>query len=225
MGARRIPYDRIPDRRRAGSLPVLLCQRPREAAAGRARQRRRSGSVSLRRAGRGLRMDRTGAMVRTAGRTEHGGPAMARTAGCAPSGGGGSSDALRGGITGPAGHPVFVTRGAGTFSGIHQRTIASFLAATEAQEEWAFKALLDRAKASVWLVSRLPMVRRERRQRPAPVPAICRSAACARRRPRKSTIGSRKRWSLWSMNWVVRERFHATRRNRRKPPPRSRNRS
>jgi len=40
------------------------------------------------------------------------------------------------------------------FCAIHRGTIASFLAATEAQEEWAFKVLLDRAKASDWLVSR-----------------------------------------------------------------------
>lgn len=41
------------------------------------------------------------------------------------------------------------------FCATHRGTIASFLAATEAQEEWAFKVLLDRAKASAWLVSRL----------------------------------------------------------------------
>ncbi len=41
------------------------------------------------------------------------------------------------------------------FCAIHRGTITSFLAATEAQEEWAFKVLLDRAKASDWLVSRL----------------------------------------------------------------------
>ncbi len=41
------------------------------------------------------------------------------------------------------------------FCAIHRDAIASFLTATEAREEWAFKVLLDRAKASDWLVSRL----------------------------------------------------------------------
>ncbi len=41
------------------------------------------------------------------------------------------------------------------FCAIHHGAIASFLTATEAREEWAFKVLLDRAKASDWLVSQL----------------------------------------------------------------------
>ena len=41
------------------------------------------------------------------------------------------------------------------FCAINHGAIGSFLTATEAREEWAFKVLLDRAKASDWLVSRL----------------------------------------------------------------------